>query len=235
MVKDAPDIKPKDALKPVSIDEEGLVTVEFNGKEYELDVKNIDKIDIPSEDGKITEGSNWEYHEDKTKMGYRDYRIAIGKKLDKFDTKSLYVDDFSLLKWTPGDTDRCDLDTETCDYLLDNLDATDVIQSELLEVIEDAKDVISSDIEVKLILIKPLGLYKDKKGNPGIGRFAKEEALFEITIPYTEKSDIRSIIKVYNSLITRLDNIGEVECKLSQTNKYADNFQVFFEIIVGVK
>jgi hypothetical protein len=45
IVKDFVDNDPKKPLRPVSIDEDGLVTVEFEGKEYEVKLKNIETIE----------------------------------------------------------------------------------------------------------------------------------------------------------------------------------------------
>jgi len=47
IIKDFPGNDPKDPLTPVSIDDDGLVTVEHDGKEYEVDLENVEKIDIP--------------------------------------------------------------------------------------------------------------------------------------------------------------------------------------------
>lgn len=47
IIKDFPNNDPKEPLTPVSIDDDGLVTVEHDGKEYEVDLENIEKIDIP--------------------------------------------------------------------------------------------------------------------------------------------------------------------------------------------
>lgn len=47
IIKNFPNNNPEEALTPVSIDDDGLVTVEWEGKEYEVDLRNIEKIDIP--------------------------------------------------------------------------------------------------------------------------------------------------------------------------------------------
>ena len=47
ILKDFPDNDPEEPLKPVSIDDDGLVTVSYNGTEYETNLKNIEKADIP--------------------------------------------------------------------------------------------------------------------------------------------------------------------------------------------
>ncbi len=36
---------PKDPLFPVSIDEDGLITIEYEGNEYEVDLKDVEKIE----------------------------------------------------------------------------------------------------------------------------------------------------------------------------------------------
>jgi hypothetical protein len=47
IIEEIPGNDPKEPLTPVSIDDDGLVTVEYDGKEYEVDLRNIEKIDIP--------------------------------------------------------------------------------------------------------------------------------------------------------------------------------------------
>ena len=53
IIKNFPKNNPKDALRPVSIDDDGLITVELDGKEYELELKNVDKIDMPELNEKV--------------------------------------------------------------------------------------------------------------------------------------------------------------------------------------
>jgi hypothetical protein len=45
-VKEFADNDPKAALRPVNIDEDGEVTVEFEGKEYEVNLRNIESIEF---------------------------------------------------------------------------------------------------------------------------------------------------------------------------------------------
>lgn len=46
IIKDFVDNDPKAALKPVNVDDDGEVTVEFDGKEYEVNLRNIESIDF---------------------------------------------------------------------------------------------------------------------------------------------------------------------------------------------
>jgi len=46
IIKDFVDNDPKAALKPVNVDDDGEVTVEFEGKEYEVNLINIESIDF---------------------------------------------------------------------------------------------------------------------------------------------------------------------------------------------
>lgn len=45
IVKNLPDNDPKVSLTPVSIDEDGLITIEYDGSEYEVSLKDVEKIE----------------------------------------------------------------------------------------------------------------------------------------------------------------------------------------------
>ena len=45
IIKDFPDNDPDESLRPVSIDEDGLVTIEYDGRNYDIDLKDIEKIE----------------------------------------------------------------------------------------------------------------------------------------------------------------------------------------------
>ena len=45
IIHNFPDNNPKDPITPVDIDEDGLITVEINGKEYTIDLNDVEKID----------------------------------------------------------------------------------------------------------------------------------------------------------------------------------------------
>ncbi len=46
IIKDYPGNNPDEPIIPVSIDEDGLITVEIDGSEYSVDVKNVEKIEF---------------------------------------------------------------------------------------------------------------------------------------------------------------------------------------------
>lgn len=46
IVKDFPENNPKEGMTPVDIDEDGLVTVEYDGSEYTIDLNDIEKIEF---------------------------------------------------------------------------------------------------------------------------------------------------------------------------------------------
>lgn len=46
IIKDYPDNNPEEPLNPVSIDEDGLITVEIDGSEYSVDIKNVEKVEF---------------------------------------------------------------------------------------------------------------------------------------------------------------------------------------------
>ena len=47
IIKDFPGNDPEEPLRVVSF-EDGIVTIEYKGSEYETELKNIEKIDIPT-------------------------------------------------------------------------------------------------------------------------------------------------------------------------------------------
>lgn len=46
IVKDYSDNNPNDPIKPVSIDEDGLITVDIDGNQYSVDVKSVEKVEF---------------------------------------------------------------------------------------------------------------------------------------------------------------------------------------------
>jgi hypothetical protein len=46
IIKNLPGNDPKEPITPVDIDEDGLITVEINGREYGIDLKNIEKVEF---------------------------------------------------------------------------------------------------------------------------------------------------------------------------------------------
>ena len=46
IVKDLPQNDPESPINPVSVDDDGLITVEIDGLEYEVDIENVDKIEF---------------------------------------------------------------------------------------------------------------------------------------------------------------------------------------------
>jgi hypothetical protein len=46
IVKEYPDNDPKDPLRPIDIDEDGLITVEIDDNEYYVDLNDVEKIEF---------------------------------------------------------------------------------------------------------------------------------------------------------------------------------------------
>lgn len=46
IIKNLPGNNPNNPLNPVSIDNDGLITVEVDGSEYEVDLEDVDKIEL---------------------------------------------------------------------------------------------------------------------------------------------------------------------------------------------
>ena len=45
IVKEYPKNDPSEPLTPLSIDDDGIIVVEIDGKNYEIDIKDVKKID----------------------------------------------------------------------------------------------------------------------------------------------------------------------------------------------
>ena len=46
IIKNLPDNDPEEPLTPVSVDDDGLVTIEYDGSEYEIKLDNIEKVEF---------------------------------------------------------------------------------------------------------------------------------------------------------------------------------------------
>jgi hypothetical protein len=46
IVHNFPDNDPEEPLRPVDIDKDGLITVEYDGKQYEVDLRDVEKIEF---------------------------------------------------------------------------------------------------------------------------------------------------------------------------------------------
>jgi hypothetical protein len=49
IVKDFPNNDPKKSLRPISVDDDGNITIEFGGELYQVDLEDVDKIDYNEE------------------------------------------------------------------------------------------------------------------------------------------------------------------------------------------
>jgi hypothetical protein len=45
IISDFPDNDPEEPLNPLSVDDDGLVTIEYDGRQYEVKLDNIEKIE----------------------------------------------------------------------------------------------------------------------------------------------------------------------------------------------
>jgi hypothetical protein len=46
IVHDLPENNPKEGMTPIDIDEDGLITVEVDGKQYNIDLNDVEKIEF---------------------------------------------------------------------------------------------------------------------------------------------------------------------------------------------
>lgn len=45
IVHNFPNNDPKEPLRPVDVDEDGLITVDYDGEQYEVDLRDVEKIE----------------------------------------------------------------------------------------------------------------------------------------------------------------------------------------------
>lgn len=45
VIKDLPDNNPEIPIKPISIDEDGLITIEYDNNEYTVELKHVEKVE----------------------------------------------------------------------------------------------------------------------------------------------------------------------------------------------
>ncbi len=45
-IKDLPDADPEESLVPVSVDNDGLITVLYDNSEYEVSLSNVDRVEF---------------------------------------------------------------------------------------------------------------------------------------------------------------------------------------------
>lgn len=214
VIKDFPGNDPEEPLKAVSIDEDGLVTIEYDGKEYETELKNIEKIDIPesrNETYKVAPNQNW-LDDKESKKTYREYAELITKKLNYFNSKWITVDTFRIIKCVDNTfpNEKYELDPKYCDYILENLDITKEIYDDILFVIQDAKDDSIQDINIELKMAKPVGLYEESEA---VDIWVNEEAVFDIIIE--NSGNLRTTDKVFNQILSKLDTMGKANCDIT--------------------
>lgn len=100
IIRNFPENDPEEPLKALSIDEDGLITIEFDGNEYEVDLKNVEKIDIPEGIKEELKSSTYRSAAEKfKKLGHLDKhdnlnKWALSKDFDKYGN-------FDLMSITP--------------------------------------------------------------------------------------------------------------------------------------
>lgn len=165
IVKGFPNNDKNEPLKPVDIDSDGLITVHFRGQIYEVDIEDVDKVDIST-----NENTSYEERKDFSEMKYIDISSYFSelKRQMKF---AFYSGNWDILTHVY----RSSRDTEVMknvysrleeveNYLISTIDK----YKEIGVKIEDVIDRSIGDFNYELYCIKPYGEWNeiaDEKGS----------------------------------------------------------------------
>ena len=169
IVKGFPNNDKNEPLKPVDIDDEGLITVEFRGQIYEVDIEDVDKVDIST-----NENTSYENREDFSEMKYIDiarYFSVLKRQMEFAFYNGTWDIDRFVFGWFPF-IDPEDMKEvykrleEMEEYLISTIDK----YKEIGIKIEDINDrsASSGEFDYELLCIKPYGEWNeiaDEKGS----------------------------------------------------------------------
>lgn len=224
IINNLPNNDPEEPLKPVSIDEDGLVTVLHKGVEYEVDLKNIEKVDFIIKE-------NLE-NEDKSKWVSQDWRRYLRQLKSELRTQ------FEVTYKCYGiiGTDDYVNTLEELYEIEENIKRSIELKRDYLDVkLQDLQD--KYDVEFNLLCSKPFGVFPDDEC--GFEFYApdrvlkKEEVLKYDSIWHLGLKGSTSINRVISAdeFIKFIEKIGEVnhlKVKTS-TSMSTDDFEIILE------
>jgi len=227
IINNLPDNDPDEPLKPVSIDEDGLVTALHKGVECEIDLKNVEKVDyLVKESSNVDDRSNW---------SSQDWRVHLRNLKREIQTNF----DVTSLCYSPigGEGNNT---LEELYEIEKNLLETIELESEYLDsILLDISDEF--DINYEIWCEKPIGDYSknfdvgELYGNYLVGyskRLTKDEASNMDSIWFVNIKDGNSLNRTLSASefinkITKIGNMMEVKIK-SSTNVSNDKFDFIF-------
>lgn len=164
IVKGFPNNDKNEPLKPVDIDSDGLITVEFRGQIYEVDIEDVDKVDIST-----NENTSYEERKDFSEMKYIDivsYFTGLKRQL-KF---AFYSWDIVSYLWRTSRDPKIMQEIykrleEMEDYLISTIDKYKEIEAKIEDI--NDRSASSGEFEYDLYCIKPYGEWNEIADDKG--------------------------------------------------------------------
>lgn len=164
IVKGFPNNDKNEPLKPVDIDSDGLITVEFRGQIYEVDIEDVDKVDVST-----NENTSYEDRKDFSEMKYIDiasYFTGLKRQL-KF---AFYTWDIVSYLWRSSRDPKIMQKIykrleEMEDYLISTIDKYKEIETKIEDI--NDRSASSGEFEYDLYCIKPYGEWNEIADDKG--------------------------------------------------------------------
>jgi hypothetical protein len=166
IVKGFPNNDKNEPLKPVDIDDEGLITVEFRGQIYEVDIEDVDKVDIST-----NENTSYEERKDFSEMKYIDIarHFSVLKRQMEF---AFYNGTWDILSYLwrsfvdPEDMKEVYKRLEEMEeYLISTIDKYKEIETKIEDI--NDRSASSGEFEYELLCIKPYGEWNEIADDKG--------------------------------------------------------------------
>jgi len=165
IVKGFPNNDKNEPLKPVDIDSDGLITVEFRGQIYEVDIEDVDKVDIST-----NENTSYEERKDFSEMKYVDI-VSYFTRLKRQMEFVFYSWDIVSYLWQSSRDPKIMKEVykrleEMEDYLISTIDKYKEIETKIEDI--NDRSASSGEFEYDLYCIKPYGEWNgiaDDKGS----------------------------------------------------------------------
>jgi hypothetical protein len=163
IVKGLPDNDPDKPLKPVDVDDDGLITIEYEGNLYSVDLKDVDKVDYVK---RLNESS------DKEKLDL--YNKLKSEIMELKRELKLYYFEYNITDIIYDEISKENPNMEVIDEIKNNFNYTKDEIDKLELIIEDNNDM-NKDITTDLFCLKPFGDYSMIFYDDGVRRHHKLE------------------------------------------------------------
>lgn len=229
IINNLPNNDPDEELKPVSIDEDGLVTILYKGSEYEVDLKNIEKVDFI-----IKESLENQENQDRSKWSSNYWRSHLRK------LKSELRSQFEITYKCYGIIGEYQNNTlEELYEIEDNIIKSLEFKRDYLDVkLQDLQD--KCDVDFDLHCSKPFGVFTDDDHDDckvelyAHDRILKSEEILKYdSIWYLKFKGSSSINRVISAdeFIKFIEKLGKVNyLKVNTSTSMAtDDFEIVLE------